>query len=290
MSIAKQTPGFTGAELANIINEAALLAVRNERHEILQSDLEAAVDRVLAGPERKSHILTDDEKLLIAYHEAGHAVVARGASQETGVLKLSIVARGLQLGHASTFSSADRLIMLRSEMEGQLTTLMGGLAAEKLIFGELSTGNSGDLEKATTLARKMVATYGMSEAVGRMQVLHEGQVFMGRDFGASQHTSSEILNHVDKEIRSILDSAEAQALNICKANKAILDEIVELLLERETMSGPELDPILSRVKREEIPRSFAAAITMRASNGGPKPRKHRAQRPVDIAAPDPNQL
>ncbi|HVF12439.1 MAG TPA: ATP-dependent zinc metalloprotease FtsH, partial [Actinomycetota bacterium] len=284
-SIAKQTPGFTGAELANIINEAALLAVRRKRMEITQQDLEEAVDRVLAGPERKSHILTDEEKLLIAYHEAGHAIVARGAGQETGVLKLSIVARGLQLGHASTFSSADRLIMLRSEVEGQLITLLGGAAAEKLVFGEMSTGNTGDLEKATTIARKIVATYGMTDAVGRVQVLHEGAVFMGKDFGASQHTSSNILNSVDGEIRKILDDAEAKAMQICRANRQILDEIVEMLLERETMSGPDLEPTLARVKRLELPKSLTAA-SIRSGNGGPKPRKHRAQRPVDIAAPD----
>jgi len=289
-SIAKQTPGFTGAELANIINEAALLAVRRERHEISQQDLEDAVDRVLAGPERKSHILTDDEKVLIAYHEAGHAVVARGAGQETGVLKLSIVARGLQLGHASTFSSADRLIMLRSEMEGQLTTLMGGLAAEKLLFGEVSTGNTGDLEKATTMARKIVATYGMTDEVGRMQVLHEGQVFMGRDFSASQHTSSEILNQVDREIRRILDQAETNATQICKANRPILDEIVQLLLGKETMTGPELEPALSQVKRLDLPKPYSVIATGGAGNGGSKPRKHRAQRPVDIAAPDSEPL
>lgn len=282
LSIAKQCPGFTGADLANILNESALLAVRRKRHEITQADLEEAVDRVLAGPERKSHILTDEEKILIAYHEAGHAVVARGAGQETGVLKLSIVARGLQLGHASTFSSADRLIMLRSEIEGQLTTLLGGAAAEKLIFGELSTGNTGDLQKATTLARKMVATYGMTDEVGRVQVLHEGAVFMGRDFSASQQTSANILNSVDGEIRAILDEAERQASQICKVNRAILDEIVELLLERETMAGPELEPILAKVKRLNPPKAYPGLARI----NGTKTRRHRGQRVGDIAAPD----
>lgn len=285
VSIAKQTPGFTGADLANIMNEAALLAVRRHRSEINQMDLEEAVDRVLAGPERKSHILTEEEKLMIAYHEAGHAVVARGAGQETGVLKLSIVARGLQLGHASTFSSADRLIMLSSEIDGQLTTLLGGMAAEKMLFGEVTTGNTKDLEKATNLARKMVATYGMTTAVGPLQVLHEGQVFMGRDFAAAQSTSSNILNSVDAEIRRILDEAESRALEICKTNKDVLDEIVDLLLERETLIGPELEPTLAKVKRLELPKAIAALAT-RSGNGGPNPRRHRANRPVDISAPE----
>ncbi|HLF69727.1 MAG TPA: ATP-dependent zinc metalloprotease FtsH, partial [Actinomycetota bacterium] len=283
-SIAKQTPGFTGAELANIINEAALLAVRRKRHEITQEDLEEAVDRVLAGPERKSHILTDEEKIMIAYHEAGHAVVARGAGQETGVLKLSIVARGLQLGHASTFSSADRMILLRTEMEGQLTTLLGGLAAEKLVFGDITTGNTGDLEKATNKARKMVGTLGMSAEIGPVQIIHEGQVFMGRDFSAMQNTSGEILNVMDREIRRVLDEAEGRATEICRTNRAILDEIVGLLLERETMLGPELEPILSKVKTLALPAPLAGLLG--STNGGPRKRRHMARRPVDIAALD----
>jgi cell division protease FtsH len=272
--IAKQVPGFTGAELANIVNEAALLAVRAHRHEIKQIDMEEAVDRVLAGPERRSHILSQDEKLLIAYHEAGHAVVAKGAGQTTGVLKLSVVARGLQLGHASTYSSADRLIQLDSELRAQLTTLLGGMAAEKLVFGQLSTGNGGDLEKATTLARKMVATWGMSDKVGRVQVLNEGAVFMGRDFASASHTSVESLNTVDFEIQRVLQEAEDVAFEICKANRKVLDEIVNELLLRETMVGPELEPILAKVKVLR-PAIGAAGLLRRPSNGGSTKRPRR---------------
>ena len=275
--IAKQVPGFTGAELANVVNEAALLAVRARRHEICQTDMEEAVDRVLAGPERRSHVLTDDEKLIIAYHEAGHAVVAQGAGQAAGVLKLSIVARGLQLGHASTYSSADRLVSVRSELEGQLTTLLGGLAAERLVFNQVSTGNTNDLEKATTLARKMVATYGMSDTVGRVQVLHEGQVFMGRDFTASQHTSSDSLNKVDAELHRVLHEAEDRALAICQANSAVLDDIVAELLERETMVGPDLDPFLARVRVLHPPISLLASLR-HATNGGGRPVTPRGSR------------
>ncbi|HEX7166696.1 MAG TPA: ATP-dependent zinc metalloprotease FtsH [Acidimicrobiales bacterium] len=269
--ISKQVPGFTGAELANVINEAALLTVRGHRHEISQQDLEEAVDRVLAGPERRSHILTQDEKLLIAYHEAGHAVVARGCGQTTGVLKLSIVARGLQLGHASTYSSADRLVQLETELQAQLTTFLGGLAAEKLVFGQMSTGNAGDLEKATTLARKMVATWGMSPEVGRVQVLNEGAVFMGRDFAAASHTSANALNKVDAEVRRVLDEAEQDAVRICRMNRKILDTIVGELLQRETMVGPELEPLLEQVKALK-PATSALALLQRPSNGGGKPR------------------
>lgn len=275
LQIAKETPGFTGAELANILNEAALLAVRRSGGEITQSEMEEAVDRVIAGPERRSHILTDEEKILIAYHEAGHAVVARGAGQDTGVLKLSIIARGLQLGHASTYSSADRLILLRSELEGQITTLLGGLAAEKLLFGELSTGNAKDLEKATTLARKLVATYGMTDEVGRLQVLHEGQVFMGRDFAAAQHTSMKTLDAVDEQVRRILDEAEARAVEICETNRDIMDEIVQRLLVDETMTGPELDPYLDRVRRLDLPKPYAAMTNLLENGGIGKTKKRR---------------
>ena len=284
--IAKQVPGFTGAELANIVNEAALLAVRSHRHEIHQIDMEEAVDRVLAGPERRSHILSQDEKLLIAYHEAGHAVVARGAGQTTGVLKLSVVARGLQLGHASTYSSADRLIQLESELAAQLTTLLGGLACERLVFGQNSTGNAGDLEKATTLARKMVATWGMSDKVGRVQVLNEGAVFMGRDFASASHTSVDALNTVDSELQRVLHEAETVAYEICKANRKVLDQIVAELLERETMVGPELEPLLANVNVLR-PAIGAAGLLRRPSNGGTtkRPRRSASAKSAGAASP-----
>jgi cell division protease FtsH len=282
MQIAKQTPGFTGADLANILNEAALLAVRRNDPEIMHDDLEEAVDRVVAGPERRSHVLTDEEKLLIAYHEAGHAVAARGAGQETGVLKLSIVARGRQLGHASTYSSVDRLVMLKSDIEGQLTTLLGGAAAEKIMFGELSTGNTGDLENATTLARKLVATYGMTDRVGLQQVLHEGQVFMGRDFAAVQHTGVDTLNSVDAEIRAVLDEAERRAVKICQMNHNVMETIVAELLKNETMTGPQLEPILQRVQLLELPKPLGRLVAKVQENpndgNGARRRRSSAKR------------
>jgi cell division protease FtsH len=266
-----------GGKLA--LNEAALLAVRSHRDTLTQVDLEEAVDRVLAGPERRSHVLTDEEKLVIAYHEAGHAVVARGAGQETGVLKLSIVARGLQLGHATTYSSADRMLQLRSEIESTLTTLLGGLAAERVVFGEISTGNGGDLEKATTLARKVVATWGMTDAVGRVQVLNEGAVFMGRDFASASHTSQNALNAVDGEIRRLLDEAEAKAIEIVRANRGVVDDLARALLDRESMVGPEVEPFLDRVQRlngsmpvkELVARSLRVDGVVPSRNGRKKP-------------------
>jgi cell division protease FtsH len=247
-SVAKQTPGFTGAELANIVNEAALLAVRAERDELTQTDFEEAVDRVIAGPARKSHLLLNEEKEIIAFHEAGHAVVARAVGMRTGVIKLSIVARGRQLGHTTTYMTTDRLVVLRSDLERQLVTIFGGLAAEQMVYGEVSTGNAQDLHEATELAKKMAGTYGMTAELARMQIVKEGASYLGRDFTTMSTTSAETLKVMDTEIRSVLDQAEQRATQICTRNRAVIDEIVRILMETETLTGPEVEPYLSQVK------------------------------------------
>jgi cell division protease FtsH len=247
-SIAKQTPGFTGAELANIVNEAALLAVRAERMELTQQDFEEAVDRVIAGPARKSHLLNNEEKEIIAYHEAGHAVSARAVGMRTGVIKLSIVARGRQLGHTTTYLTTDRMVVLRSELERQLVTMFGGLAAEQMAFGEVSTGNAQDLHEATELAKKMAGTYGMTPELARMQIVKEGASYLGRDFTTMSMTSADTLKAMDTEIRAILLQAEQRAAQICERNRPVVDQIVAILLENETMSGAEVEPYLSQVQ------------------------------------------
>ena len=245
--IAKQTPGFTGAELANIVNEAALLAVRAERMELNHLDFEEAVDRVIAGPARKSHLLTPDEKEIIAYHEAGHAVVARAVGMRTGVIKLSIVARGRQLGHTTTYLTSDRLVVLHSDLERQLVTMFGGLAAEQMIYEEVSTGNSQDLHEATELSKKIVATYGMVPELSRMQIVKEGAAYLGRDFTSMGMTAPETLTAMDREIRNVLERAESRASVVCNRNRGLIEEIVRILIEEETLSGPDVEPFLSRV-------------------------------------------
>jgi len=245
--IAKQTPGFTGAELANIVNEAALLAVRQERMELSQLDFEEAVDRVIAGPARKSHLLTPDEKEIIAYHEAGHAVVARAVGMRTGVIKLSIVARGRQLGHTTTYLTSDRLVVLHSDLERQLVTMFGGLASEQMIYEEVSTGNSQDLHEATELAKKIVATYGMVPELSRMQIVKEGAAYLGRDFTSMGMTAPETLTAMDREIRRVLERAESRASTVCTRNRGLIEEIVRILIEEETLSGPDIEPFLNRV-------------------------------------------
>jgi cell division protease FtsH len=248
LSIAKQTPGFTGAELANIVNEAALLAVRAERPELTQDDFEEAVDRVIAGPARKSHLLLNEEKEIIAYHEAGHAVVARAVGMRTGVIKLSIVARGRQLGHTTTYLTTDRLVVLRSDLERQLVTMFGGLAAEQMIYEEVSTGNAQDLHEATELAKKMAGTYGMTDELARMQIVKEGAAYLGRDMASVSTTSGETLRAMDSAIRGILQEAEDRATQIVSRNRMVIDEIVRVLLEEETLTGPQVEPYLAQVK------------------------------------------
>jgi cell division protease FtsH len=271
--IARQTPGFTGAELASLLNEAALLAVRSGRAEIVQADCEEAVDRVVAGPERRSHVLSPEEKKLVAYHEAGHAIVAAGAGMETGIQKLSIVARGRSLGHTTTYSISDRLVLSRSDLYRQLVTIMGGVAVEQMMFGEATTGSEGDLSQATQIARAMVATFGMGQSLGRVAVGQKsGEVFLGRDFTKMQEVSPATLEAVDREVRQILEGAESEATAILRTNRSLVDDVAGRLVESETLSGPELDAILGRVKK--APKRQAAP----ASNG------HKATRTVRTAA------
>jgi len=273
MVIAKQTPGFTGAELANIMNEAALLAVRNDHTGITSEDLDEAVERTLAGPARKGHLLSAQEKLLVAYHEAGHAIVARAVGQQVGIMKLSIVARGRQLGHATMYQQADKLVVLKSEIEAELTVIMGGLAAENIVFGEISTGNTGDLEKVTDLARKMVATWGMTHEVGRVTIQKAGAQYLGRDAASLLSVSQNVLESVDREIQNFIEEAEHRAEKIVRANKGLMDEIVEILLERETLNHDDVEPYLSRVKPVQVGEGKAMRTSVRASSTAQRRRR-----------------
>jgi len=246
--IARQTPGFTGAELANVLNEAAVVAVRAKHDYIDMADLEEAVDRVVAGPQRRSHVLTDAERRLVACHEAGHAIVAAAVGMHAGVQKLSIVARGRQLGHTTTYELSDRVVLGEADLVRQVTTLMGGLAAEELMLGEISTGNERDLRTATDIARAMVATYGMGETLGRVAVAQKsGEVFLGRDFTRMQEVSPATLEAVDGEVRAILDRAEHAALDVLRRNATLLESLTTTLLDEETLSGPSLQQVLNLV-------------------------------------------
>ncbi|MFP5224184.1 MAG: ATP-dependent zinc metalloprotease FtsH [Actinomycetota bacterium] len=268
--IAHQTPGFTGADLANLVNEAALLAVRERRSTIEQRDLEEAIDRVLAGPQRRSHILTEVERHLVALHEAGHAVAAAGVGVLPAVNKISIVARGRSLGHTTAYRLADRMILKRTEMERQLVAHLGGTAIELLRLGELSTGSQQDLQTATDLAREMVTIYGMSDRVGRVSVGRKGgEVFLGKELAQMGNLSASLMEIVDEEIRALIEGAERRAMAILARNSKVVDAIVGSLLERETLTGPELDALIDSVRAE--PESKVRGDSSRSRNGKPRP-------------------
>ena len=247
--IAHQTPGFSGAELANVINEAALLSVRDGREQIDQATLEEAIDRVVAGPAKK-HILTREERWLISIHEAAHAVVAEAIGQATATRKVSIVARGRTLGTAAhMLTDRDQLIQSEPDLRAQLTVIVSGTAGERLAFGHLSSGVSDDLHAATSLARTMVTSYGMSEALGPVTIGEKGgEVFLGASLQDLGSVGPSTLDLIDREVERLVGEAEARAAAILDRNWQAVEETAHALLEQETLSGVALDAVLSTVR------------------------------------------
>jgi cell division protease FtsH len=254
MEVARLCPGFSGAEIANLVNEAALLTVRSGAAQIDQATLEEAIDRVVAGPAKKSHVLTEDERWTIAVHESGHAVATRAIGQTVSAQKLSIVARGRQLGTAAhMLTDRDAVMHGRSDLERQLVAILAGTAAELIEFGEESTGVSDDLHAATRLARSMVTSFGMSPRLGHVTLGEPGgEVFLGaalQDLGA---TGPATLNLIDDEVERIVAEAEARADHVLRANWEAVRETANALLEQETLSGIALEAVLSTVRAVEL--------------------------------------
>ncbi len=248
--IAHQTPGMSGADLANLINEASLMAVRAGKAEVEQEELEEAIDRVLMGPARKSHVLTSDELWRIAVHESGHAVVAQSLGYTAALQKLSVVARGRGRGGATIYSSSDQIMLTELDLLKQLVTTMGGAAAESFAFGMLSTGPEGDIEHATKVAHSMVAIYGMSPAVGPVLIGEkEGQVFIGRDLANMGNVAAQSLELVDSEVRRLVHEAEDTAKRVLILNATVLEDLANSLVRSETLSGPSLDVYLEAVRQ-----------------------------------------
>jgi cell division protease FtsH len=247
--VARQTPGFSGAELANVINEAALLSVRDSRAQIDQKTLEEAIDRVVAGP-AKHHILSEHERWLIAVHESAHAVVTEALGHATSTRKLSIVARGRQLGTAAhMLSDRDQVIMTRPDLESQLVVITAGLAGERIAFGHTSTTVNDDLHAATSLARSMVTSFGMSEALGLVTIGEKsGEVFLGASLQDLGSVGPETLNVIDNEVERLVGDAEARASAVLDRNWSTVEETATALLEQETLSGVALDAVLSTVQ------------------------------------------
>ena len=246
MELARQTPGFSGADIENLVNEAAILAARRNKKSIGMSEMREAVERVIAGPERKSRIITAEEKNIIAYHEAGHALALARLPKADPVTKVSVVSRGMALGYTMNLPADDRYLQAKAKFEDDIAGTLAGRAAEQLVFGDVTTGASSDLEKATKLARAMVTQYGMSEVLGpRTFGQKEELVFLGREISEQRDYGDEVARQIDDEVKRIIDRAYERALTILRENKDKLDTLAKTLIERETVEGEELKALLA---------------------------------------------
>lgn len=248
--LARRTPGFVGSDLANLVNEAALLASRKGKKLIDMEDFEASIDRVIAGPEKKSRIMNEKEKEIVAYHESGHALVAKLLPNCDPVHKVSIIPRGsAALGYTLQLPTEDRYLVSKSELMERLSVLLAGRVAEEITFKDVTTGAQNDLERATKIARQMVTEFGMSETLGPMTLgRKEQQVFLGRDIAENRNYSEEVAFQIDKEVEKIIESAYNRAKELLVKNKSKLKKIAKNLLEKETLEGAELDNLLKGVK------------------------------------------
>ncbi|HEU5008403.1 MAG TPA: ATP-dependent zinc metalloprotease FtsH, partial [Jatrophihabitantaceae bacterium] len=256
--IARRTPGFTGADLANVINEAALLTARNNGRLITTQALEESIDRVIAGPERKTRAMSDKEKRVTAYHEAGHALTAWAMPNLDPVHKVTILPRGRSLGHTLVLPLEDRYQQTRSEILDQLVYALGGRAAEELVFHEPTTGASDDIEKASKMARAMVTEYGMSAKLGAVKYgTGDAEPFMGRDYGHQRDYSEDIAGDIDAEIRELIEGAHDEAWEILVQYRDVLDSMVLELVEKETLAKDDLERILAPVRKRPPHNTFA---------------------------------
>ncbi|WP_192759548.1 ATP-dependent zinc metalloprotease FtsH [Actinomadura algeriensis] len=255
--IARRTPGFTGADLSNVINEAALLTARFDRKLIDMDTLEESIDRVMAGPERKTRVMSEKEKKIIAYHEGGHALVAHALPNSDPVHKVTILPRGRALGYTMTLPMEDKFLTTRSEMTDQLAMLLGGRTAEELVFHEPTTGASNDIEKASSIARNMVTEYGMSERLGARKFgSGQGEVFLGRDMGHERDYSEDIASAIDDEVRRYIETAHDTAWEILTEYRDVLDELVVNLMEKETLSKDQVLQVFAPIQKRPHQNSY----------------------------------
>jgi cell division protease FtsH len=281
--LARRTPGFVGADLANLVNEAALLAARAGGKEITMKDFEEGIDRVIAGPERKSRLVSDKEKLIIAYHETGHALVAKRIPSCDPVHKISIIPRGhMALGYTLQLPEEDRFLMSKNELLDKICVLFGGRVAEELKFGDVTTGAGNDLERATHIARQMVTEFGMSEKLGLVKLGRKhSEVFLGRDIGEDRNYSDAIAYAIDQEVKAIIDFCYEKVRGILTDNSEEMDTIANALLEREILEGKELDELLGNCepsdeqdgeeKKDEVEKKDEA-VADESSAEPPRPR------------------
>ncbi len=287
-TLAGQTPGFTGADLANLVNEAALLSARTGKREIGQTELEEGIMRVIAGPEKKTRVMGEKERLITAYHEMGHALVGHYLEHSDPVHKISVVSRGQALGYTISMPTEDKFLTTRAELQDSIAMTLGGRAAEEIVFSEITTGASNDLEKVTATAKQMVMRFGMSDKLGLRVFGHDtGQPFLGRQFQSEPDYSDEIARDIDEEIRRIVESAHQRAKQILEDNRPLLDSISLLLLKRETIEKEEFEALIAGRTELEVFGPDVAEPSDEPLPGTPAPveRPEREAPPRGIPRP-----
>ena len=266
--IAERTPGFSGADLANLVNEAAILAARRNKQQVFQIELLESIEKVLLGPERKSHVLSKKEKEIAAYHEAGHALVSASLPETEPIRKISIVSRGMAAGYTIKMPREERRIKTKTEFLAEIATLLGGYAAEKLKFNEITTGASNDLEKASQLARKLVKEYGMSSLGPVSFGEKEEMIFLGKELGEQRNYSEKVANQIDKEVEKFIKEGEVRAKNILAKKKGLLEKIAKTLIEKETIEREEFEELmkpalLKKIKDKKSPIKREASAKLK---------------------------
>jgi cell division protease FtsH len=273
--LARQSPGFSGADLANLVNEGAILAARRNRKVITMTDFEEALERIVAGPERKSRVISDAEKLIIAYHEGGHAVVQRVLPKCDPVQKVTIISRGMALGYTMALPTEDRYLQSKTEFEDKIAGLLGGNVSERMVFGDTTTGSSNDIEKATDLARRMVTEFGMSDRLGPLSFGKRDElVFLGREIGEQRNYSDEIAKTIDEEVRAIVDRAFERATQVLETHRDRLDALAQKLIAEETVDQQAFESLFSDLPPKE-------------DLHGLPPRRHGAEGSAPTEAPTP---
>ena len=286
-TLAGQTPGFTGADLANLINEAALLTARSGNREITMNELEEGIMRVIAGPEKKTRVMSEKERLITAYHEMGHAIVGHLLPNTDPVHKISIISRGQALGYTISLPTEDKFLTSRAELLDTMAMTLGGRAAEEIVFSEITTGASNDLEKVTETAKRMVMRFGMSERLGPRVFGHErGQPFLGREFNSEPDYSDEIAREIDDEIRRIVEDAHQTAKDLLTERREQLDSISNLLLERETIDAEQFIALIDGAAPEDVfPADAEDSSKPVEAEPEPEPAQREGPRPMPRPRP-----